>query len=187
LEEELAEFVGDGEPADDGKATPHVLHNSGNDEWGTPREYVEAARKVLGRIDLDPATSPLAQETVRAARFYTKADDGLTKPWRGRVWLNPPYSSGLVEPFMAKLCQHVEAGEVTAAVTLTNNCTETKWFRPAAALARAACFPDGRVKFLNEKGQPTGAPLQGQACLYFGPDVQAFLDCFGAFGLCWVK
>src|SRR5262249_50646896 len=57
---------------------------TGENEWFTPTEYIEAARKVLGEIDLDPATHELAQQTIRAARFFTKADNGLEHEWHGR-------------------------------------------------------------------------------------------------------
>jgi len=66
-----------------------------SDEWYTPAEYIEAARAVMGDIDLDPATCAAAQEMIRARTFLTKEDDGLTRPWHGRVWLNPPYSGSL--------------------------------------------------------------------------------------------
>jgi ParB family chromosome partitioning protein len=161
---------------------PHVAHNAGEQEWYTPAVYVEAARRVLGEIDLDPASSEIAQRTVQAATFYTKEDNGLAQQWEGTVWMNPPYASGLVDEFIAKLCGHVETGEVTAAIILVNNATETRWFHQAMAAASAMCFPKGRIRFLDTKGNPSGAPLQGQAFLYFGPDASAFSRVFEEFG-----
>jgi ParB family chromosome partitioning protein len=160
---------------------PHVAHNSGENEWYTPPAYIAAAREVLGAIDLDPASSAKANETVGAARYFTREDSGLLKPWGGRVWMNPPYESALVGQFVSKLCEHVASGDVTSAILLVNNGTETTWFQDGMNLAKAVCFPAGRVKFLDEEGKP-GAPLQGQALLYFGPDSQAFLEVFGRFG-----
>lgn len=166
----------------DETSTPHVSRNSGENEWYTPAEYVVAARVVLGGIDLDPASSDIAQATVQATTFYTAADDGLAKAWRGSVFLNPPYASDLVEKFVGKLCHHVQAGDVPAAILLVNNATETRWFQEALSACSAICFPASRIKFLKDDGE-TGAPLQGQAVLYFGKSVDKFFKNFGGFGL----
>jgi ParB family chromosome partitioning protein len=139
---------------------------------------------VLGDIDLDPASSDTAQKTVRARRYFTRDDDGRTKPWAGRVWMNPPYARPLVDQFLDKLCQHYAAGDVTAACVLVNNATETSWFAKAAQVAAAICFPTRRVKFLDETGGACGAPLQGQAVIYLGPDINGFVAVFGEFGFC---
>lgn len=66
-------------------------HSAATPEHYTPPAYVEAARAVMGAIDLDPATTAAVNDsTVRARKFFTRADDGLSWPWRGRVWMNPP-------------------------------------------------------------------------------------------------
>ena len=85
-------------------AKPHVSHNSGENEWYTPPQYIVAAREVMGEIDLDPASSEVAQKVVQAERFYTKDDDGLHHEWSGRVWMNPPYSN--VTPWWDKFSSH---------------------------------------------------------------------------------
>lgn len=76
-------------------------HSMDSDSWYTPSVYVEAAREVMGGIDLDPASHEEANRTVQAALFFTEADDGLTQPWAGRVFLNPP--GGRVKEFWIKL------------------------------------------------------------------------------------
>jgi hypothetical protein len=161
----------------------HVSQNTGMPEWYTPPIYLDAAREVLGTIDLDPASSEIAQARVQAESFFTAEENGLLHDWSGKVWMNPPYTAGLVDEFLEKLCQHYEANEVTEAIVLVNNATETRWFQGAAKTAAAICFPSSRIRFLDPEGNP-GAPLQGQAFIYFGSDAQTFCDVFNEFGLC---
>ena len=161
---------------------PHVAHNSGNNEWYTPSDYIEAARRVLGSIDLDPASSDEANEVVRATQHYTIDTDGLAQTWSGRVWMNPPYSSDLVSRFTEKLAYHFDHCEVAQAIVLVNNATETQWFQALAFHASGICFPSKRVRFWSPNGV-AGAPLQGQAILYLGGNTQRFLEEFDSFGL----
>jgi len=161
----------------------HVGHNSGENEWYTPAEYLDPARRVLGAIDLDPASCETANTLVGAAQFYSLRDDGLEQPWRGRVWLNPPYAQPLVSQFCEKLAWHVREGDVPAAVALVNNATETQWFGTLVGVATAVCFPSGRVRFwAPDKSE--AAPLQGQALVYIGPAVERFAQEFAEVG--WV-
>ena len=156
---------------------PHVSFNSGNNEWYTPKEYIEAARRVMGSIDLDPASSKIANEIVKAKKIYAIDDDGLSLPWFGNVWLNPPYSSDLIGQFAEK----VKAKEYEQAIILVNNATETAWFADIVSVSGAIVFPTSRIKFYKPDGT-TGAPLQGQAFLYVGESPYRFLSEFERFG-----
>jgi ParB family chromosome partitioning protein len=165
------------------KAKPHVSNNSGNNEWYTPPEYIEAAREVMGRIYLDPASSDIANETVKATKFYTAENSGLAEGvvWRGNVWMNPPYSADLIAEFCSKLKTHVDRKHVRQAIVLVNNATETQWFADLIGVASAVCFPRKRVRFLGPEGA-VGSPLQGQAIVCIGSGGKAFLQRFKAFG-----
>jgi phage N-6-adenine-methyltransferase len=160
---------------------PHVTYNSGENEWYTPREYIDAAVKVMGSIDLDPASCELANKVVGAKKIFTIDEDGLSKDWRGNVWLNPPYSSDLIGKFVSKLVESFRDGSVSQAIVLVNNATETQWFNNLIEPASAFVFPKGRVKFYTPNGK-TGQPLQGQAVIYYGDYPDKFLLLFERFG-----
>lgn len=162
---------------------PHVSHNSGENEWYTPAPIIEAARKCMGGIDLDPATSEVANRVVMADVFYTASDDGLTKHWRASsLWMNPPYAQPLISQFVEKLCTHVEAGDVERAIVLVNNGTETKWGQRLLGLAGEVCFPSGRIRFVDREGNPGGAPLQGQMIVSLG-SIPGFCAAFSSIGV----
>lgn len=156
---------------------PHVTINSHDDEWYTPEQYIEAAREVMGSIDLDPASNDFANETVKATVYYDEARNGLEQEWWGNIWLNPPYSSALIQQFAEKLADSL----FKQAIVLVNNATETAWFRTLIENADAVVFPTGRIKYRKRDGEK-GTPLQGQAFIYFGDAPGRFLKVFSEFG-----
>ena len=71
------------------------------DEWYTPLEFIEQ----FGKFDVDPCV-PINMKWKTAEVMYNKNDDGLSKEWEGRVWLNPPYSKELISAFLKKMGEH---------------------------------------------------------------------------------
>ena len=125
---------------------------NGKEEWLTPPELI----KALGNFDLDPcAPTPETRPWETAQAHYCNRDNGLIKPWHGRVWLNPPYG-GETGKWMARAATH---GNVTALIFAR---TETiQFFESIWPKAKAVCFIKGRLSFYHvtgKKGGTAGAP-----------------------------
>lgn len=57
----------------------------------TNYELVQSVHALMGNIDLDVASSRVANEYVRADKYYSPSDDSLnSQPWYGKVYLFPP-------------------------------------------------------------------------------------------------
>jgi ParB family chromosome partitioning protein len=151
-----------------------------SDEWYTPAKIISAARQVMGDIDTDPASCELAQEIVKAHRYYTIADNGLFNPWYGRVWLNPPYSSKCVVQFTSKFTDEYLSGNMTEGIVLVNNYADTRWFH--RLLNRfPVCFTLNRLEFWAPDKSPH-RNRWGQAFFYAGNNKQKFASVFSQFG-----
>ncbi len=164
------------------KAVTVASLHTGDEESYTPSQYIESARKVMLAIDLDPASNDMAQETVKAAKYYTVNEDGLSQAWSGRVWMNPPYTARVINKFITKLVDHYMDGQVSDAIILTNNNTDTSWFHEAAKTCTAICFTAGRINFLKRDGSKS-SPTNGQAFLYFGKSKARFKKEFSRYGV----
>jgi phage N-6-adenine-methyltransferase len=165
------------------KAFAGLTSGKNDDEWYTPKHVIKLAREALGGIDLDPASCAMAQATVRADAFYDKATNGLEQPWFGKIWLNPPYSRGLMAKFAGRLLHQYELGNIESGIMLVHNCTETSWFQISGAGATRICFPKGRIGFVNPARTTKSTPGIGQALLYYGPDPIRFDNVFSEIGL----
>jgi ParB family chromosome partitioning protein len=161
-----------------------------NNEWYTPHRYIEAARAVLGEIDLDPASCEFANRVVKATRFYTKKDNGLMQPWTvdgkpTHVFLNPPYGktqqgrASNLEYFTRRLVEQYQCGNVTEAILLIPVNTATRWFE--TLWQYPICFPRFRLRFYNEQGPSDGSSF-GTCFVYLGTQEQRFIEVFQQFG-----
>ena len=110
------------------------------DIWLTPPEIIQA----LGQFDLDPCAH-IEQPWETAKTMYTIEDDGFSKEWFGRVWMNPPYSE--IGRWMQKLCNHGNGIALTFARTETHYFHNYVWGK-----ATAVFFFDGRIFFHRGNG-----------------------------------
>jgi DNA N-6-adenine-methyltransferase (Dam)/ASCH domain len=157
-----------------------------SDRCYTPPNIIELIVRVLGAIDLDPCADD--GKHVPALLHYTAADDGLSKPWHGRVFFNPPYSCP--GKWVAWFLQEYAAGRATEAIALLPAATDTNWMFPILK-AQPVCFWKGRIKFLDENYQPmrSGA-RQSHVLVYWGDAfggrshrVQLFKEVFDEYGV----
>lgn len=110
-------------------------------EWYTPAWIFDE----LGiDFDLDPSSPHDMETAVPATIKYTVFDDGLSKPWFGRVWMNPPY--GKDTGFWMK--RFIEHG---TGIALVFSRTDTAWFQEAMRSATAVLFLRGRIDFIPGK------------------------------------
>lgn len=165
---------------------PPALQMSESNEWYTPSTYVEAARALMGGIDLDPASNEFANQVIKAEKYYTIENNGFDKAWIGRVWLNPPYGrdggDSNQELWSARLIEQYRAGITTEAVLLVNAVTDRKWFQPLWEYP--ICFTNHRIKFYNAETE-AGQPTHGNALVYLGPSEKTneFFRLFSQFGV----
>ena len=124
-----------------------------SDKWSTPPELVDRIAEEFGTFDLDPCAE---SHTAKASRFYTIDDDGLTQPWHGRVFVNPPYSD--IRPWCEKAREETDAGRATVVVCLLPSATDTRWFHESVLPYAEVRFLQGRVRFIGWRGTPIPAP-----------------------------
>lgn len=178
-------------------------HSCDSPEWYTPSPFVEAAREVMGGIDLDPASHEEANRTVKAARYFTAEDDGLKQIWSGRIFLNPP--GGLVPDFWCRLMVSYYLTDVNARIqqavwigysleqlqTLQNACRDTPLNFPICVTSKRIAFVENEAKraqriakLLAAGKQPNekSSPSHSNYITYVGQNRSRFADVFSRFG-----
>lgn len=156
-----------------GTALPSVHFSSETDEWTTPAHILDRVVAVMGAIDLDPCAD--ADRTVPAASHFTRLDDGLVHPWRGRVFMNPPYGRVIID-WVRRLHAEFTEGRTTEAIALVPARTDAAWFRYMSYHLR--CFVRGRLRF---GGQDNSAPFPS-VVVYLGANEARFREVFADVG-----
>lgn len=116
---------------------------SGTDDWATPPDLVRVLAREFGPFDLDVCADP---SNTTAPRWYDKTIDGLTQPWIGVVWCNPPYGR-TIGHWTARAAAAAASGHATRVVTLLPARVDTAWWRAATHAAALIRFLPGRVSF----------------------------------------
>lgn len=153
--------------------------------WYTPAEITQAARAVMGGIDLDPASCADANEVIKANHYFTREDDGLAQDWFGKVWMNSPTDT--IGRFVDKFLAEWRRYHIEQAVVFTHNATEADWHQALSASAFALCMPAGRIQHWRPAGSGTEyfTPEWGQSIFYFGGNAEKFSTRFQEFGTVW--
>lgn len=201
-----------------------LIHQDSLDtEYWTPLPIVKAARYVLRDIDLDPASCAAANERVRAARYFEAprfdvveewggipvrqfvAAEAFCNPWRGRVFMNHPFSTGdaVCVPGCTKkrctkrgwhtltalpsnanwICYYVEqfkTGQMAEAINICFAATGATWFKPL--LRYPQCFVSPRVNYDRPDGKAATGATKESVVTYLGNDVWRFVEAFEQFG-----
>ena len=161
----------------------HTAAGGGEVEWYTRESEIELARRVMGRIDTDPASCDAAQRTVQAGVYYTVGEDGMERPWHGNVWINPPYRPALIRQFGAKAVEEYKAGRMKQMIWLSAvNKTGEQWCQTLLASAAAVCFWAGRLSFTSSDGKEQPTKYESMF-VYFGADPAAFVRGFAPKGV----
>jgi DNA N-6-adenine-methyltransferase (Dam) len=143
-------------------------------EWYTPEWVFD----LLGLdFDLDPASPHDMESKVPAATKFTVFDDGLKKPWTGRVWMNPPYGPNTTA-WIRRMIDHNNG------VALVFSRTDSVWCQEAMKAATAMLFLSGRMEFIPglENQHKQGRSGAGTLMFAFGKDCAIALKKMSAHG-----
>jgi phage N-6-adenine-methyltransferase len=129
------------------------LFSSASDEWETPREFFDAIDAVY-HFTVDVCAN---RSNAKCPRFYTKAEDGLSKEWEGVCWMNPPYGRE-ISLWVKKARDSAIAGK-NVIVCLLPARTDTRWWHDYVIPRAAVRFVKGRVKFSRRGPAPFPSAL----------------------------
>lgn len=161
----------------------HAGTSSGQNSWTTPPWLLEKLYSIFGSFDLDPCSPTATRKTapVKAKVYFTEADDGLSLPWHGAVFVNPPYGRGLKD-WIAKCHQEYASGNAKTIVALIPARTDTTYWHEYIARQTTIVFLRGRLSFGNT-GESAPFP---SALVVWGGDDEALQKLTKVLADAWV-
>ena len=139
-------------------AISEALYSSQTDMWETPQDLFDDLDREF-HFDLDVCAIP---ENAKCKKFYTPEQDGLSQPWDGTCWCNPPYGREIGKWVRGALFASVS---VYTVVMLLPARTDTKWFHDYIYKRVEIRFVKGRLKFGNSKNS---APFPSMVVFFRG-------------------
>lgn len=137
-----------------------LMFSSKTDLWETPQDLFDKLNNEF-HFTLDVCATP---ENAKCNSFYTKEQDGLSQPWKGVVWCNPPYGkqigSWVRRGFFASLSGNT-------VVMLLPARTDTRWFHEYIYGKAEIRFIRGRLKF---GGSKNSAPFPSMVVVFMPHD-----------------
>jgi len=127
------------------------------DDWYTPPSLFEAMEVTF---DIDVCAPPGGVPWIPAKTYFTENDDGLTQPWVGFVWCNPPYSNP--SPWLDTMRKHGN-GIILVRADLSSGA----YYR-AFTDANYLHVPRGRLQFVNGHAGTTSSVAFTTIMLGFG-------------------
>ena len=135
-----------------------VLFSSKSVIWETPQDLFDKLNAEF-HFDLDVCALP---ENAKCEKYYTPEDDGLSQPWDGVCWCNPPYGRTIGK--WVQKAYETFAGGGTVVMLLPAR-TDTKWFHEYIYNKAEIRFIKGRLKFGNSKN---AAPFPSMIVVFDG-------------------
>ncbi|MEZ4454171.1 MAG: DNA N-6-adenine-methyltransferase [Nannocystaceae bacterium] len=150
-----------------------------SDEWHTNAQICAlAARCVGGRFTLDPFGHPDAPITAYCKEIFTAEDDGFALQWRGRIWINPPFSRSDAAWRAAE--QEIDAGRVRELVGIWPESPGAGYW--AGIFARCHVTFAGRLPHQDPRGELREAPRGNVALVGYGMSFERWRQVFGGLG-----
>ena len=165
--------------------TIDALLSSESNEWYTPSAIIDRVRQI-GPIGLDPASNSIAQEWIKAERWYDKERNAFTQSWKTEkgLWLNPPFgiksaSNPGAGAWILKAIAEYRAGSFPWAVLLVRG--DSEGVKALEAIA-VSCEPYKRIAFISPTDPTKNSPVPGCRLWYLGCDKFAFAAAFADLG-----